>query len=91
LLILGAVLVTSLYAAVPQTTGGNKDEQEIRPMEDRFAAAFRAKDGAGIMKNYAPGKELLVFDVTPPRQYEGFDAKRISRISSETFQARRQI
>jgi ketosteroid isomerase-like protein len=26
------------------------------------------------MKNYAPGSELFVFDVTPPRQYVGFDA-----------------
>jgi len=74
LLINGSVLVTGLYAAAPQTSGGNKDEQEIRALEDRFAAAFRAKDVSAIMKNYAPGSELFVFDVTPPRQYVGFDA-----------------
>jgi uncharacterized protein (TIGR02246 family) len=74
LLIIGSVLVTGLYAAAPQTSGGNKDEQEIRALEDRFAAAFRAKDVSAIMKNYAPGSELFVFDVTPPRQYVGFDA-----------------
>ena len=74
LLILGAVLVTSLYAAAPQTSGANKDEQEIRALEERFAAAFRAKDVPGIMKNYVPGSELFVFDVVPPRQYVGFDA-----------------
>jgi ketosteroid isomerase-like protein len=71
--IIGSVLVTGLYAATPQT-GGNKDEQEIRALEERFAAAFRAKDVPGIMKGYAPGSELFVFDVTPPRQYVGFDA-----------------
>ncbi len=26
------------------------------------------------MKGYAPGAELIVFDVVPPRQYVGFDA-----------------
>jgi ketosteroid isomerase-like protein len=73
-LIIGTILVTGLYAAAPQTGGGNKDEQEIRALEERFAAAFRAKDVAGIMKAYAPGNELFVFDVVPPRQYVGFDA-----------------
>jgi len=74
LLIIGCVLVTGLYAAAPQTSGGNKDEQEIRALEERFAAAFRAKDVPAIMKSYALGSELLVFDVSPPRQYVGFDA-----------------
>lgn len=72
--IIGSLLVTGLYAATPQTSGGNKDEQEIRALEERFAAAFRAKDVPAIMKGYAPGSELFVFDVTPPRQYVGFDA-----------------
>jgi len=40
LLIIGGVLVTGLYAAAPQTSSGNKDEQEIRALEERFAAAF---------------------------------------------------
>src|SRR5260370_11586585 len=74
LLIIGSVLVTGLYAAAHQTGGGNKDEQETRALEDHFAAAFRAKDVAAIMKAYAPGSELFVFDVSPPRQYVGFDA-----------------
>ncbi len=72
--IIGSLLVTGLYAAAPQTSGGNKDEQEIRALEERFAAAFRAKDVPAIMKGYAPGSELFVFDVTPPRQYVGFEA-----------------
>jgi len=76
LLIIGGALVTGLYAAAPQTSGGNKDEQEIRALEERFAVAFRAKDVPAIMKGYAPGSELFVFDVSPPRQYVGFDAYR---------------
>jgi ketosteroid isomerase-like protein len=74
LLIIGSVLVTGLYAAAPHTRDRNKDEQEIRALEDRYAAAFRAKDVPAIMKGYARGSELFVFDVSPPRQYVGFDA-----------------
>ena len=72
--VIGSLLITGLYAAAPQTGGGNRDEQEIRALEERFAAAFRAKDVPTIMKGYAPGSGLFVFDVTPPRQYVGFDA-----------------
>jgi ketosteroid isomerase-like protein len=72
--IVAGLMVISLRTAASQTSGGNKDEQEIRIIEDRFAAAVRAKDVDSIMKNYAPGAALFVFDVTPPRQYVGFDA-----------------
>jgi ketosteroid isomerase-like protein len=72
--IVAGLMVVSLHTAVSQTSGGNKDEQEIRALEDRFAAAVRAKDVDSIMKNYAPGTGLFVFDVIPPRQYVGFDA-----------------
>jgi ketosteroid isomerase-like protein len=72
--VVGCLLVTGLYAAVPQTGGAIKDEQEIRALEERFAAAARAKDVAAIMKNYVPGSELFVFDLSVPQQYVGFDA-----------------
>jgi ketosteroid isomerase-like protein len=72
--IVAGLMVVSLHTAASQTSSGNKDEQEIRAIEDRFAAAVRAKDVDSIMKNYAPGAALFVFDVTPPRQYVGFDA-----------------
>jgi uncharacterized protein (TIGR02246 family) len=50
-----------------------KDEQAIRALEDRFGAAFRAKDLDAIMKLYVPGGELFVFDVDPPRQHVGWE------------------
>ena len=72
---LSAVLLAAgLYAAAPRGNGPTKDEQEIRALEDRFVTAVKAKDVEGIMKGYAPGAELFVFDVVPPRQYVGFDA-----------------
>jgi uncharacterized protein (TIGR02246 family) len=51
-----------------------KDEADIRALEDRFAAAFKAKDVNAIMALYTPGQDLIVFDVTPPRQYTGWPA-----------------
>jgi uncharacterized protein (TIGR02246 family) len=71
--IVGGLMVASLSAAAPLTSAGNSDEQEIRALFDRFALAYRAKDVAGVMKCYAPGTELFVFDVTPPRQHVGFN------------------
>ena len=44
---------------------------EIRALEERFVAAFKAKDVDGIMKVYAPDQTIVVFDVIPPRQYVG--------------------
>jgi ketosteroid isomerase-like protein len=49
-----------------------KDEQEIRALEDKFAAAFNAKDVDGIMKLYVPGNELFVFDLGVPREHVGW-------------------
>jgi ketosteroid isomerase-like protein len=47
------------------------DELAIRALEDRFAAAFNAGDIDAMMKNYVPGKSLVVFDLVPPRQHLG--------------------
>ena len=49
---------------------------DIRALEDRFVAAFKAKDVDAIMKVYAPDQTLVVFDVVPPRQYLGAAAYR---------------
>jgi ketosteroid isomerase-like protein len=50
------------------------DTAGIRALEDRFAAGVTAKDVDALMKVYAPGENLFVFDVVPPRDYAGFDA-----------------
>jgi len=49
---------------------------DIRALEGRFVAAFKAKDVDAIMKVYAPDQTLVVFDVVPPRQYVGAAAYR---------------
>jgi ketosteroid isomerase-like protein len=66
-----ALIVSGL--TVPSFAKSN-DVAQIKALEQTFQDAFRAKDLAAIMKVYAPGDQLFVFDVTPPRQYAGFDA-----------------
>ena len=74
-------IVASMFAAAlsvsPTTVKATSgDEADIRALEDRFAAAVNAKDVDAIMKVYVPDDSLLVFDVTPPRQYVGAKAYR---------------
>jgi uncharacterized protein (TIGR02246 family) len=52
------------------------DEAAVKALEARFTAAFNAKDVDAIMKVYVPDESLVVFDVTPPRQYVGAKAYR---------------
>jgi ketosteroid isomerase-like protein len=57
---------------VESSQAKTNDEAEIRALEQRFAAAFNAKDIDAIMANYLPGDDLFVFDVGVPRQHVGF-------------------
>jgi uncharacterized protein (TIGR02246 family) len=49
------------------------DKAGIEALENRFAAAFNAKDLDAIMKVYVPGQSLFVFDMGVPRQHVGSD------------------
>jgi ketosteroid isomerase-like protein len=51
-----------------------KDEQEIRALQTRLAAAVSARDLDAVMKEYVPGSELFVFDSNLPRQHTGWEA-----------------
>ena len=57
-----------------QANSASDDKKQIEDLEQRFATAFGSKDINTIMSGYAPGKGLFVFDVTPPREYVGWDA-----------------
>jgi uncharacterized protein (TIGR02246 family) len=52
---------------------GLSDKAQIEALEKGFAAAFNAKDAAKIMSFYTRDG-LFVFDVSPPRQFVGWDA-----------------
>jgi len=70
------VAIAFLLAATSGARADSSDEQAIRDLESRFAAAFNAKDVDAIMRVYVPDQTLVVFDVAPPRQYVGADAYR---------------
>jgi uncharacterized protein (TIGR02246 family) len=67
-----ALVAVCLSAGLP-ARAQTKDEQEIRALEDQFAAAANAKDLDAIMKVYVPGNDLFVFDVGVPRQHVGWE------------------
>jgi uncharacterized protein (TIGR02246 family) len=70
-----AIATAGFLAALPVRAAGG-DEEAIRSLESKFAAAFNAKDVDAIMKLYAPDRSLFVFDLVPPREYVGADAYR---------------
>jgi ketosteroid isomerase-like protein len=75
----GATAVAVLFAlslAAFGTPARADARGDIKALEDRFVSAFKAKDVDAIMKVYAPGQALVVFDVVPPRQYVGAAAYR---------------
>jgi ketosteroid isomerase-like protein len=73
---LAAAIVTGCILAPVAARSAPADEAKIRALEDRFVAAFNAKDVDAIMKVYVPDETLFVFDVVPPRQFVGAKAYR---------------
>src|ERR1039458_5818253 len=71
--LIGTALVAGCLSAGLPARAQTRDEQEIRALEDQFAAAANAKDLDAIMKVYVPGNDLFVFDVGVPRQHVGWD------------------
>jgi uncharacterized protein (TIGR02246 family) len=71
--LLTALSLISFVLTVP-SLAKSSDVDQIKALEQSFQNAFRAKDLAVIMKLYAPGDQLFVFDLVPPRQYAGYDA-----------------
>jgi ketosteroid isomerase-like protein len=70
-IMIGAACGLALAASAAQAAPAS-DAAQIRALEARYVAAVRAKNLDGIMRGYAPG--VRVFDVAPPREYDGIDA-----------------
>jgi uncharacterized protein (TIGR02246 family) len=70
-IIFGALSIMALGTQARADAGAG-----IKALEERFVAALKAKDLDAIMRAYAPGQTLVVFDVIPPRQYTGAAAYR---------------
>ena len=71
-----AAIVIGLPTVAAARPSQADNKAAVQALEEQFVAAVRAKDLDAIMKVYAPGSELFVFDVVPPRQYVGADAYR---------------
>ena len=69
----GATPAAQAAKPVAAKPAGPSDKAQIEALEKGFAAAFNAKDAAKIMSFYTHDG-LFVFDVTPPRQFVGWDA-----------------
>lgn len=52
------------------------DVADLKALEDRFMTAFRARDVNAIMQLCVPDNSLVVFDMHPPRQFDGANAYR---------------
>jgi ketosteroid isomerase-like protein len=75
-LILFLIMGTQSYSSAQPAVNASEDQAAIRALEDRFVVAFNAGDIDAIMKNYVPGKSLVIFDVVPRKGYHGAEAYR---------------
>jgi len=60
-----------IVASAVRVSAKASDAAEIKALEQRLVDGVKAKDIKQMMSCYAPGDELFVFDVVPPRQYVG--------------------
>jgi ketosteroid isomerase-like protein len=75
--ILGALsiaILVSANAAAGDQTATDADKAAIQALEDTYNEGFNSKDVDKVMSVYAPGKQLFVFDVVPPREYTSWEA-----------------
>jgi ketosteroid isomerase-like protein len=63
-------------AVVCTVKAAASDQSQIQALYQRFATAFRNRDLNGVMSVYVHDDSLFVFDITPPRQYIGWNAYR---------------
>jgi uncharacterized protein (TIGR02246 family) len=71
---LGVAILASANAMAADQPAANGDKAAIQALEDTYNEGFNSKSVDKVMSVYAPGKELFVFDVVPPREYRGWEA-----------------
>jgi uncharacterized protein (TIGR02246 family) len=74
LTVLGIAILASASAAAADRPAADADKAAIQALEDTYNEGFNSKDVDKVMSVYAPGKQLFVFDVVPPREYRGWEA-----------------
>jgi ketosteroid isomerase-like protein len=69
------LVVAALFApALTLAASASSEKDVIAALIERERKAFDAHDVDGVMANYAPGDQLFVFDLVPPREYPSWDA-----------------
>jgi ketosteroid isomerase-like protein len=72
---LGLLALLGIPARAPAAFGD--DRAALQTLERTFSAAMNDKDVDAVMRIYAPGKSLFVFDVVgPPGAHSGWDEYR---------------
>jgi ketosteroid isomerase-like protein len=72
--VLSVAILVSVNAAAADQPTADADKAAIQALEDTYNEGFTSKDVGKIMSVYAPGKQLFVFDVVPPREYKSWEA-----------------
>ena len=74
LTVLGVAILASAGAAAADRPAADADKAAIQALEGTYNEGFNSKDVDKVMSVYAPGKQLFVFDVVPPREYKSWEA-----------------
>ncbi len=74
--VLAAFAAMVIGAGMPLRAEDASDAAQLKNLEANYAAAIRARDVGRLMSNYLDSPNLVVFDLVPPRQYNGWDAYR---------------
>lgn len=69
-----AAILASASAVAADSPAANSDKAAIQSLENTYNEGFNSRDVDKIMSVYAPGKQLFVFDVVPPREYSSWEA-----------------
>ena len=71
---LSFAILASANAVAADPPAAGADKAAIQALEDTYNEGLNSKDVDKVMSVYAPGKQLFVFDVVPPREYKGWEA-----------------
>src|ERR1700730_10742405 len=71
---LSVAILASASSMAADKPAADADKAAIQALEDTYNEGFNSKDVDKIMSVYAPGKQLFIFDVVPPREYRGWEA-----------------
>jgi ketosteroid isomerase-like protein len=69
-----AAILASTGAMAADSPAANPDKEAIQSLENTYNEGFNSRDVDKIMSVYAPGKQLFVFDVAPPREYPSWES-----------------